>query len=126
MAKRSIPQDKKVKAKKTASKFMATAFCDIHDATVVNVLARGMNIKGFNQESEGSHSSSRFCICQCPPHTSLTTKETLTSTVCMTLPHPPYPPVLTPSDFRLFGPMQEDLKGHHYGNNKEFESAVKT
>jgi hypothetical protein len=33
------------------------------------------------------------------------------------LPHPPYSPDLTPSDFHLFGPMKDGLRGQHFPGN---------
>jgi len=34
------------------------------------------------------------------------------------LPHPPYSPDLAPSDFHLFGPMKDGLRGQHFPSNE--------
>ena len=41
------------------------------------------------------------------------------------LPHPAYSPDLAPSDYHLFGPMKEPLRGVRYEGQKDIERAVK-
>jgi histone-lysine N-methyltransferase SETMAR len=38
------------------------------------------------------------------------------------LPHPPYPPDLAPSDYRLFLSLSNDLRGVSFNNDAEFQS----
>ncbi|GFR73167.1 histone-lysine N-methyltransferase SETMAR [Elysia marginata] len=59
-------------------------------------------------------------------HTSIRTRETIASFGWTTLPHPSYSPDLAPSDYHLFGPMKQALRGKHYENDEEVKSAVKT
>ena len=40
------------------------------------------------------------------------------------LTHPPYSPDLAPSDFHLFGPLKESMKGIHFQTDKEVKAAV--
>ena len=42
-----------------------------------------------------------------------------------TLPHPPESPDLAPSDYHLFGPMKEGLRGKHYSSDEEVKSVLK-
>jgi len=41
------------------------------------------------------------------------------------LPHPPYSLDLAPSDFHLFGPMKDGLRGQHFPSNDAVIQAVK-
>ena len=56
------------------------------------------------------------------PHTSIRTMEAITSFGW--IPHPPYSPDLAPSDYHLFGPMKEGLRGNRYSNDNEVKTAV--
>ena len=38
--------------------------------------------------------------------------------------HPPYSPDLAPSDFHLFGPLKESMKGIHFQTDEEVKAAV--
>ena len=58
------------------------------------------------------------------PHTSIRTMEAITSFGWTVIPHPPYSPDLAPSDYNLFGPMKEGLRGNRYGNYNEVKTAV--
>ena len=42
-----------------------------------------------------------------------------------TISHPPYFPDLAPSDFHLFGPLKESLRGRHFFNDEEVKTAVR-
>ena len=44
------------------------------------------------------------------PHTSLKTREVISSFGWTTISHPPYSPDLAPSDFHLFGPSQRKFE----------------
>ena len=57
------------------------------------------------------------------PHTSLKTCEAISSFGWTTISHPPSPD-LAPSDFHLFGPLKESLRGRHFSGNKEVKTAV--
>ncbi|KAF5400615.1 Histone-lysine N-methyltransferase SETMAR [Paragonimus heterotremus] len=59
------------------------------------------------------------------PHTSIKTRETIASFVWTTLRHPPYSPDLAPSDYHLFDPMKEGLRGKQYSSDGEVKTTVK-
>jgi hypothetical protein len=40
------------------------------------------------------------------------------------LPHPPYSPDLAPSDFHLFWPLKDALRGCHFRSDEEIKEAV--
>ena len=42
------------------------------------------------------------------------------------VPHPPYSPDLAPSDFYLFGPMKEHLRGFRFNDLAAVKTAVKS
>lgn len=58
-------------------------------------------------------------------HTAKTTMTMIKNLKWQLLPHPPYSPDLAPSDFHLFGPMKEPLRGIRFKDEKEIKRAVK-
>ena len=42
------------------------------------------------------------------------------------MPHPPYSPDLAPSDFHIFGPLKDSLRGTHFEDDESVIHAVKT
>ena len=63
--------------------------------------------------------------CNARPHTTIRTKDAITSFEWTTVPHSPYSPDLAPSDYHLFGTMKDALRDKHYGNDEEMKIAVK-
>jgi len=59
------------------------------------------------------------------PHTSLKTVEHTVNLGWTVIPHPPYSPDSVPSDFHLFGPMKDGLRGQHFPSNDTVVRAVK-
>ena len=59
------------------------------------------------------------------PHTSLKTREVISSFGCTTISHTPYLPDLDPSDFHLFRPLKESLRGRRFSSDKEVKTAVR-
>ena len=41
------------------------------------------------------------------------------------MPQPPYSPDLVPSDFHLFGPLKDKLRGHHFETDADAKRAVR-
>ena len=41
-------------------------------------------------------------------------------------PHPPYSPDLAPSDFHLFGPLKDFLRGQHFPIDEALKRTVRT
>jgi len=56
-----------------------------------------------------------------PPHRALVTREFLAHNSIITLPHPPYSPVLAPCDFFLFPKMKLQLKGSRLERVEEIQ-----
>ena len=48
------------------------------------------------------------------------------SHVLTELPHPPYSPYLAPSDFHLFGPLKDVVRGTRFENDESVIRAVRT
>ena len=59
------------------------------------------------------------------PHASIKTRKAITSFGWTTVPHPPYSPDLAPSDYHLFGPMKEELRGKHYTRDQAVKTAAR-
>jgi len=56
-------------------------------------------------------------------HTAAHTVETLQKLKFEALAHPPYSPDLAPSDYRLFGPLKEALRGRRFTSDQELKEA---
>jgi hypothetical protein len=57
-------------------------------------------------------------------HTAAHTVDTLRALKYEVLKHPPYSLDLAPSDFHLFGPMKEHLRGQKFADDNEVTEAV--
>ena len=57
-------------------------------------------------------------------HTAAHTIETLQKLKFEVLAHPPCSPDLAPSDYRLFGPLKEALRGCQFTSEQELKEAV--
>ena len=55
------------------------------------------------------------------PHTARSTVATIQDLSFECLPHPPYSPDLTPSDFHVFGPLKEAMGGKSFRSNEEMQ-----
>jgi [histone H3]-lysine36 N-dimethyltransferase SETMAR len=60
------------------------------------------------------------------PHTALVTQEKLASLGLIVLPHPPYSPDLSPSDYYLFSPLKAGFKGRNYATKEDIDIAIQT
>ena len=58
------------------------------------------------------------------PHTAAQTAETLRKLKFEVNVHPPYSPDLAPSDYHLFGPLKEALRGSRFTSDQEVKEAV--
>ena len=58
------------------------------------------------------------------PHTAAITLAKIEDLGWKLLTHPPYSPDLAPSDFHLFGPLKESMKGIHFQTDEEVKAAV--
>ena len=57
------------------------------------------------------------------PYTAAHTVETLQKLKFEVLAHPPYSPNLAPSDYHLFGPLKEALRGRQFTLDQELKEA---
>jgi len=60
------------------------------------------------------------------PHTAAATVETVQQLGFDHLQHPPYSPDLAPSNYRIFCPLKEALRGRRFASDKEVKEAVHT
>jgi len=60
------------------------------------------------------------------PHTAAATVETVQQLGFELLQHPPYSPDLAPSDYHIFGPLKEALRGRRFASDEEVKEAVHT
>ena len=58
------------------------------------------------------------------PHTAAHTLETLKQLKWEAMEHPDYSPDLAPSDFHLFGPLENALRGRRFSCDDDVKSAV--
>ena len=58
------------------------------------------------------------------PHTEARTLAKIEDLGWKLLTHPPYSPDHAPSDFHLFGPLKESMKGIHFQTDEEVKAAV--
>ena len=58
-------------------------------------------------------------------HTSLKTREVISSFDWTTISYLPYFPNLITSDFYLFGPLKESLRGQHFFSDEKVKTAVR-
>jgi histone-lysine N-methyltransferase SETMAR len=59
------------------------------------------------------------------PHTARAAQERIQELQWGLLEHPPYSPGLVPSDFHLFGPVQNHLGAKRFADDEEVETEVR-
>jgi [histone H3]-lysine36 N-dimethyltransferase SETMAR len=122
----------KAKATPSAGKVMVTVFWDCEGVILVDPLAHGATINADRyvhslelpqkelRKSRPGKLQSRILLLQdnARPHTAKTTLAAIRQKKWELLPHPPYSPDLAPSDYWLFGPMKDSLRGQRYETEK--------
>jgi hypothetical protein len=58
------------------------------------------------------------------PHTAAATLDTTGRVKFQILQHPLYSPDLSPSDYHVFGPQKDSLRGRRFGNDDKVKEAV--
>jgi len=133
------PIRKKFKGQPSAGKLMRTVFWDSQGPVLEHYQDKGTTInsayyseiltdrlkpeiwsKHRGQLSKGnvfSHDSTH-------PHTAAHTVETLQKLKFEVLAQPPYSPDLAPSDYHLFGPLKEALRGRWFTSDEELKEAL--
>ncbi|PNF17980.1 hypothetical protein B7P43_G17450 [Cryptotermes secundus] len=125
------PRKKKFKTQPSVGKVMCTIFWDRrgvifesvnserYKTTVTKLKARISQVRPEKQKTfRLQHDNAR-------PHTSLANTAHIAKFGWTVLPHPPYSPNLAPSDFHLFGPMKDGLRGQHFPDNDAVIVAVR-
>ena len=98
----------------------ATINSDVYIGTLKKLKARIRRVRSSLEMSKVllQHDNGRS-------HTSLKTREVISSFGWTTISHSPYSPDLAPSDFHLFGPLKESLRGRHFSSDEEVKTAVR-
>ena len=98
----------------------ATVYCEALDElkTALQERRRRTAEKGLNN-FHFLHDNAR-------PHTALVTQEKLATLGFTVLPHPPYSPDLSPSDYYLFSPLKAGLKGRNFASKEDIDMAIQT
>ena len=133
------PRAKKFKSQRSAGKIMATVFWDIEGVILVDFMPKGTTINSdayidtlrklkAKLRRVRPHLDMSKVLLQhdnAKPHTSLKTREVIASFGWTTVTHPPYSPDLAPSDYHLFGPLKEGVRGQHFTSDQEVKHAVR-
>ena len=135
---RDEPPPVKAAAVQSAGKRMATIFWDERGIIQIDWLPEGQTInsdyyinclhrlkQSLKQMRRGK--LSRGVLLQqenARPHTSHATSSAVRELGFEIIPHPPYSPDLAPSDYWLFGPMKQHLRGRHFADLPALASSV--
>lgn len=134
------PRPKKFKSSRSTKKIMATVFWDtqgvilvdflqdratIDSETYVNTLRKLKEALRKKRPLKDIHSI-KLHHDNARPHTSFFTTQAIAKMGWSVVPHPPYSPDLAPSDFYLFGPLKEHLRGCRFNDLDEVKTAVKS
>ena len=96
----------------------AEVYCEALDELVVSLREKRRRTvaQGFNN-IHFLHDNAR-------PHAALITQRKLAELEFTILPHPPYSPDLSPSDYYLFSPLKCSLKGRDFNTKEEVDLAI--
>lgn len=133
------PRKKKFKSAPSAGKVMASVFWDSEGVLLVDIMEPGTTINSTayvatlkklqgrlrrvrphrqNEDVLLLHDNAR-------PHVSRQTTGDIRKLGWTVLQHPPYSPDLAPSDYHLFGPLKDELRGTRFHNNEDLVTAAK-
>jgi len=130
----SSPVNKKFKTQASAGKVMLTIFWDVNGPILVHFQEKGQPVTSarysdmlVNELKPAIRSKRRGLLSKrvlllhdnAPTHMAAHTVDTLRALQFEVLKHPPYSPDLAPSDFHLFGPMKEHLRGQKFADDNE-------
>lgn len=133
------PVRKKFKSQPSAGKLMLTIFWDSKGPLLEHYLEKGSTVTSarysemLTKDLKPSIRTKRRGLLSkkvlllhdnARPHTAAHTVETIGKLGFELLGHPPYSPDLAPSDYHLFGPLKEHLRGQHFHNDMEVKEAV--
>ena len=133
------PSKKKFKSQPSTGKLMLTVFWDSQGPVLEHYQERGTTINSarysemltdrlkpaIRSKRRGLLSKSVVLLHDnAHPHTAAHTAETLRKLKFDVMAHPPYSPDLAPSDYHLFGPLKEALRGRRFTSDQEVKEAV--
>jgi len=134
----SSPAQKKFKRHPSTKEVMLTLFWDMHGPILVNFQAHGQTVNSANYCAL-LQNELKPAICKkrrgmlskkvllhhdnARPHTAAATVETVQQLGFELLQHPPYSPDLAPSDYHIFGPLKEALRGRRFASDEEVSGA---
>lgn len=135
----SSPVRKKFRTQASAGKVMLTVFWDARGVVFCDYLEDQRTVNSayysdmlmnkvkpaMREKRRGSQRKGVILLHDnARPHTAKLTHETIENMGWEILPHPPYSPDLAPSDYHLFGPLKEALRGKKFSNNEEVKEFV--
>ena len=133
------PVPKKFKTKPSVGEILLTVFRDCRGPLIEHYLERGSTVTSHSYcemlrddlrpaiRTKRRGLLSRGVILlhdNARPHSAARTIEALQQMKFEVMEHPPYSPDLAPSDFHLFGPLKEELRGRHFSSDQEVKDAV--
>ena len=135
----SSSANKKFKTQASAGKVMLTIFWDVNGPILVRFQEKGQTVTSdrysvmlVNEFKPAIRSKRRrllskrvLLIHNARPHAAADTVDRLRALKLEVLEHSPYSPDLAPSDFHLFGPMKEHLRGQKFADDNEVMEAEK-
>jgi histone-lysine N-methyltransferase SETMAR len=131
------PSPKKFKLAPSAGKLMMTIFWDVDGVILTDFLPKGETINSIQYQEtlkklaaaiHRKRPGSRSTILHhdnARPHTAHATVAAVEAKGWAILPHPPYSPDLAPSDFHLFGPLKDYLRGQKFEDDEAIKAAVR-
>jgi hypothetical protein len=133
----SSPANKKFKTQVSAGKVMLTIFWDVNGPILVHFQEKGQTVTIARYSDMLVNELKPMIRSKCwgllsktvlllhnntCPHMAAHTAETLRALKLEVLKHPPYSLDLAPSDFHLFGPMKEHLRGQKFADDEVMEA----
>ena len=128
------PAKKKFKTQSSAGKVMLTLFLDSKGPILEDYLEKGRTINS-ERYSDLLANNLKSAVCtkrrgllskkvlrlheNARPHTASQTVETINHLGFEVLEHPAYSPDFAPSDYHLFGPLKNALRGRRFSTDKE-------
>jgi len=126
----SSPSSKKFKSQPTAGKLLLTVFCNSQGPILEHYMEKGVTVTSVNycnirSKWRGSLTQGVLLLHEnARPHTAHLTINTIRQLNWEVLEHPAHSPDLAPSDFHLFGPLKNALRGRRFAADDEVKAAV--
>lgn len=131
------PSPKKFKCSPSAGKVMMTVFWDHRGVIFIDFLPKGKTVNS-DRYCDTLQKLARAIRVKRPsmqkvilhhdnarPHTAHATAAAIAAKGWTVLPHPAYSPDLAPSDFHIFGPLKDYLRGQKFEDDDGVQTAAK-